>query len=74
MIKANEMMEQREFLDASDYDEIDLLSRDDICAYQFDVNEHQKTNVKRLPCGDYGLKKSGVIKLSCNLPEHCKMY
>lgn len=56
MIKANEMMEQREFLDASDYDEIDLLSRDDICVYQFDVNEHQKTNVKRLPCGDYGFE------------------
>ena len=56
MIKANEMKERNEFLCKSKYQELDLLSRKDICVYQFDVDESQKSNVERLPCGEYGFE------------------
>lgn len=54
MIKANEMPEQDAFLSESDYEKEDLLSRDQINVYQFDVQENQKTKISKLPCGDFG--------------------
>lgn len=56
MIKANEMDKQKDFLNHSDYEKEDLLSRKQICVYQFDVQENGMTNVHRLPCGDYGFE------------------
>ncbi|MDE6245887.1 MAG: AAA family ATPase [Treponemataceae bacterium] len=35
------------------YGEDDLLSRNDVSVYQFDV-ENGKTTIKSIPCGDYG--------------------
>lgn len=56
MIKANEMPEQEAFLNESDYEKEDLLSRDQINVYQFDVQENQKTKISKLPCGDFGFE------------------
>lgn len=56
MIKANEMENRETFLGQSEYGKDDLLSREDIRVYQFEVQENQMTNVHRLPCGDYGFE------------------
>lgn len=56
MIKANEMKDSNAFLEHSDYEEQDLLSRDDVRVYQFDVQDNQKARVSKLPCGDYGFE------------------
>lgn len=56
MIKANEMKDQDAFLQASDYEEADLLDRDNIRVYQFDVQENHRTKIQQLPCGDYGFE------------------
>ncbi|MGN0170902.1 MAG: AAA family ATPase [Lachnospiraceae bacterium] len=56
MIKANEMKDKDAFLKHSDYKEQDLLFRNQVRVYQFDVQESQVTNVHRLPCGDYGFE------------------
>ena len=56
MIKANEMPKQEAFLKESDYEKEDLLSRDQINVYQFDVQENQKTKISKLPCGDFGFE------------------
>lgn len=56
MIKANEMKDSNAFLEHSDYEERDLLSRDDVRVYQFDVQGNQKARVFKLPCGDYGFE------------------
>lgn len=37
------------------YDENDLLSKNDVSVYQFDV-ENGKTTIKSIPCGDYGFE------------------
>lgn len=56
MIKASEMENQDKFLENSDYKETDLLKRKNICVYQFDVQKNHKTNIQKLPCGDYGFE------------------
>ena len=56
MIKANEMNDRNAFLEHSDYEEQDLLSRDDVRVYQFEVQGNQKARVFKLPCGDYGFE------------------
>ena len=56
MIKANEMKDQDAFLQASDYEKEDLLDRDNISVYQFDVQENHRTKIQQLSCGDYGFE------------------
>lgn len=56
MIKANEMKDKEAFLKSSDYEEEDLLNRENIRVYQFDVQENHKTKIQKLPCGDYGFE------------------
>lgn len=56
MIKASDLPEREKFLGDSGYEEEDLLSRNDIRVYQFDVLDNQKTKVQKLPCGDYGFE------------------
>lgn len=56
MIKANEMKDKEAFLQASDYDKEDLLDRENIRVYQFDVQENYRTKIQQLPCGDYGFE------------------
>ena len=56
MIKAHEMKNKAAFLKESEYAEEDLLSRDNIQVYQFDVQENHKTKIQQLPCGDYGFE------------------
>lgn len=56
MIKANKMKNKEAFLQASDYEEEDLLDRDNIRVYQFDVQENHRTKIQQLPCGDYGFE------------------
>lgn len=56
MIKANEMKDKEAFLQASDYEKEDLLNRDNIRVYQFDVQENYKTKIQQLSCGDYGFE------------------
>lgn len=38
------------------YDEDDLIDRQEVAVYQFDVAEDQRTVVTKLPCGDYGFE------------------
>ena len=50
------MKNKEAFLQASDYEEEDLLDRDNIRVYQFDVQENHRTKIQQLPCGDYGFE------------------
>lgn len=56
MIKASELADKEEFLKNTEYDKDDLLERDEVGVYQFDVKENQKTQVTKLACGDYGFE------------------
>ena len=56
MIKASKMKNKEAFLQASDYEEEDLLDRDNIRVYQFDVQENHRTKIQQLSCGDYGFE------------------
>ena len=56
MIKASKMKNKEAFLQDSDYEEEDLLDRDNIRVYQFDVQENHRTKIQQLPCGDYGFE------------------
>lgn len=50
------MNEQEVFLEESDYEQENLLSRNQINVYQFDVQENQKTKIRKLSWGDYGFE------------------
>ena len=56
MSKASKMKNKEAFVQASDYEEEDLLDRDNIRVYQFDVQENHRTKIQQLPCGDYGFE------------------
>ena len=56
MIKANELKEKEFFLKQYNYEKKDLISREKVALYQFDVKENQKTQVTKIPCGDYGFE------------------
>ncbi len=56
MIKANELKNKEDFLKQYNYTKEDLLQRDIVELYQFDVQENEKTKVTRIPCGDYGFE------------------
>lgn len=50
------MKEKKSFLENAKYEEEDLLKRDEVVVYQFDVKQNQKTQVTKLICGDYGFE------------------
>lgn len=56
MIKISDLKEKKSFLENAKYEEEDLLKRDEVAVYQFDVNQNQKTQVTKLICGDYGFE------------------
>lgn len=56
MIKVAKLEDKEQFLSATEYDEQDILNESDINVYQFCVEEHQKTQIMKLPCGDYGFE------------------
>lgn len=56
MIKISDLKEKESFLENAKYEEDDLLKRDEVAVYQFDVKQNQKTQVTKLICGDYGFE------------------
>lgn len=56
MIKATELKEKELFLKQYNYEQKDLISREKVALYQFDVKENQRTQVTKIPCGDYGFE------------------
>ena len=38
------------------YEECDWIDRERVNVYQFEVNDSHTTNVKKLPCGDFGFE------------------
>lgn len=56
MIKLSEAGQRDALLKKSDYKQSDLLPRDHIKVYQFDVEQGRRTCVHKLPCGDYGFE------------------
>lgn len=56
MIKISDLKEKKSFLENAKYEEEDLLKRDEVAVYQFDVKQNQKTQVTKLICGDYGFE------------------
>lgn len=56
MIKAFDRKENSSFLENLKYKEKELLSKDRVAVYQFDVQKNEKTQVNRLLCGDYGFE------------------
>lgn len=56
MIKLTDLEEKEQLLNDMQYEEEDLLRRDEVAVYQFDVNERKKTQVTKLVCGDYGFE------------------
>lgn len=56
MIKLSETAEKEKLLEKLDYEETDLLCRENIKVYQFEVQKNHKTLVECLPCGEYGFE------------------
>ncbi len=51
------------------YTKEDLLNREDIAVYQFDVKENKQTQVTRLVCGDYGFEAMTFYHVLSKLNE-----
>ena len=56
MIKAFDREFNPTFLESSRYGKEDFLNREMVSVYQFCVQPNQKTQVRKLPCGDYGFE------------------
>ena len=56
MIKVVKLEDKEQFLSTTEYNEQDILNENDINVHQFRVDEHQKTQIVKLPCGDYGFE------------------
>lgn len=56
MLKLEEAEGKEAYLRKLGYDFQDLLKREDVAVYQFDVDKENWTMVTRLPCGDYGFE------------------
>lgn len=56
MIKISDLKDKEAFLTKTKYEQKDLLKRDEVAVYQFDVKDNQKTQVTKLICGDYGFE------------------
>lgn len=61
MIKVAKLEDKEQFLSTTEYDEQDILNEHDINVHQFRVDEHQKTQIVKLPCGDYGFEAPTFI-------------
>lgn len=62
MIKLSDLPDVDKFLKDSEYDELDLVARQDVAVYQFDIQNNQKTQVTKLSCGDYGFEAMTFYK------------
>lgn len=69
MIKLTECQKQEEMLEKLGYDESDLLNRQEVAVYQFDVAEDQRTVVTKLSCGDYGFEAMTFYDTLKNMNE-----
>ena len=69
MIKANELKNKEDFLKQYNYTKEDLLQRDIVGLYQFDVQENGKTKVTRIPCGDYGFEAITFYNILKNIND-----
>lgn len=56
MLKLETAEGKETFLQELGYDVQDLLKREDVAVYQFDVDKENWTTVTKLPCGDYGFE------------------
>ncbi len=56
MLKLEDAGEKEAVLQELGYDIQDLLRKEDVAVYQFDVDEENWTTVTKLPCGDYGFE------------------
>ena len=56
MLKLETIESKEALLRKFGYEPEDLLKREDVAVYQFDVGEDNLTRVTRLPCGDYGFE------------------
>lgn len=72
MIKLADLQEVEKFLETSEYGEADLLARQDVAVYQFDIQENQKTRVTKLACGDYGFEAMTFYKTLEKLSDQIK--
>lgn len=62
MIKVANLEDKEQFLSTTEYEEQDILNENDINVHQFRVDEHQKTQIVKLPCGDYGFEALTFIE------------
>lgn len=56
MIRLSEQPDLEQILKDLEYEKEDLVSRDDVAVYQFEIQKSGKTEVKKLPCGDFGFE------------------
>ena len=56
MLKLEAIEDKETFLQEFGYEPGDLVKREDVAVYQFDVDEENQTKVTRLTCGDYGFE------------------
>lgn len=56
MLKLEAIEDKETFLQEFGYEPGDLVKREDVTVYQFDVDEENQTKVTRLTCGDYGFE------------------
>lgn len=56
MIRMERMRDRLSDMKDPEYEEADLLKKQNVAVYQFDVTKEQKTEVSRLECGDYGFE------------------
>lgn len=69
MIKLAECQNKGAMMKRLGYDEDDLLNRQQVAVYQFDVAEDQRTIVTKLPCGDYGFEAMTFYDTLKNMNE-----
>ncbi len=56
MIKAYDLADKEEFLEKENYVLKDFLDREMVSVYQFETNKDNRTEIKKLPCGEYGFE------------------
>lgn len=56
MIKLSESAEKKKLLEKLEYEQADMLDREKVSVYQFEVGKNNKTKVERLACGAYGFE------------------
>lgn len=56
MIRLERMRDRLSDMKDPGYEEADLIKKQNVAVYQFDVTRDQRTEVSRLECGDYGFE------------------